>query len=171
MSSHAWPRARPDIMHSATDHKVAILAALSDAYRCSRALYTLVFQSTESDATGASVACVGPGAGADGWPCDLPPLLETRDDFMQLAVACRALEAWSDEVDWDLQSRASYAVDPTTRHALESGGWQMTRCAKNALHLVALAVGAAGGVWARDAALQVLRVMGADLVVAMEAIR
>ena len=155
----AWPQARPPVPDFEAGSGVGILGALTDAYRCIRAMHCLLREGGLDEHVGGGSAAAGPEG---QWPGSLPPALETRGDFAWLAVACRGLQAWLVDVDFALQSTAaadSPAADDdvAVRQLLETAGWWMTRASQDALHLAALAMGGAGGLWARDAALRVLR--------------
>lgn len=160
MTDQVWPAGRPGILDCGSDCELAILSALTDAYRCMRAIHYLLRDSGECGACGAA-AGTSRAAVSGGWPCALPPGLDSGDDFAWLAVACRALEAWLLDVDWAMQRAASQ--QGPKRQLLETAGWWMTRCSQDALHVAALAMGAAGGLWARDAALRVVRATCVEL--------
>lgn len=158
-----WPAGRPHVRGFVAECELAILAVLEQAYRCVRALLDLVrdsFDEVEDDGGGGALSG-GVSVGHRGWPAALPPVLASPADFVVLAAACRALETWTMDADWDMQSAAG--EHPSKRQLLETAGWWMTRCSQAALHVAALAVGAAGGLWARDAALHVLRGACGDL--------
>lgn len=86
------------------------------------------------------------------WPWCLPPALATRGDFMELAATCRVLRDWCEDVDASMQTRAAHEPDALLRSRLEAAGWRVTELGAAAVHLAALCVAAASGLWARDAA-------------------
>ena len=158
-----WPRQRPAIMDFDADPDLAALASLVDASRCACALHSAVLHSAPFDGD-----CRGGRAGMDvlvagDWPWRLPAAPCTRDDFLELAATCRALRAWCDEVDAAMQDRASHEPEPTLRSRLEVAGWHITELGGTALHLTALCVSAAAGLWVRDAAERALRGACADV--------
>lgn len=151
-----WPRHRPSIMDFEADADVAALASLVDASRCACALHEAVMQSHAFDGDSGRVCNQGVLVAGD-WPWCLPASLTTRDDFLELAVTCRALRAWCDEVDGVMQDRAAKEDDPTLRARLETAGWHITEVGGAALHLAALCVSATAGLWVRDVAERALR--------------
>lgn len=160
-----WPARRPVLLDAEVDGTLAALTALTDAYHCMRAMYCCVLESdVHADLQplgGGTTTWAAAPTGPDGWPTSLPELLEHPGDFAALAVAARALRSWCNDADWELQCLAKdlhgLPERVAERHVVEVAGLRIGRCADDALHLAALAVGAAGGLWARGAALRLLR--------------
>lgn len=160
-----WPPARPAQHHAGSDRRQAALLTLLEAHRCIRALHGLLEDSEpEASATPGALLTHGVPVGPCGWPAALPCCLQTCEDFASLAVACRALRAWCEEADLELQRLADADDDDAlVQQMMENAGWQLARAADNALHLAALSVAAAAGLWARFAAVNLVRDMRANL--------
>ena len=109
-----WPSTRPPIPPD-TQCRECAKAILCWAWRCSRALHLLAFETPDKGPPGPPPSLLGTDCCADGWVPRLPDILLDTTDYLTAAVACRSVGDWATEASEWMTQHGDYDLE---RHML-----------------------------------------------------
>lgn len=147
----AWPAQRPPLPGMCCEH--CLRAAVTWAWRCSRALHLMAFESYDGESDDESCGEVLPDCPFP-WPGALPADLIDPRDFAEAAGACAGAAAWCAEAAVRLRTRLlqAAAASEHDRDLLDAARRHMATSSGQLRLLGGLFVGGARGAWQRPEA-------------------